>query len=330
MKSKMKTDNRSLVPYALIESLRHLDNIYEARLFSWILAKAQSVLKYYNKDLGSVNIQFALNMARVTLPARMLLAPGDDNYKDIPKAFGLANKTVDYVAESGNVYHLNIIAFPEYIKQSNGKSYVTFVIHNQLWHAILDNFERGYRIVNLLDIFHLTSKYSVVLYYLLSQQEEYKVGVSTLRELMGASASYQKWNNFENRIIKSAIKDIHSHTNCRVEYTKQVSEGARGKPVTSLTFHFYSKKNDEDPERQQQLQLLKSSLDDNIKDELQRMYNIKPSDVHRFEPMLLQVGDSQQQLHFLDRVVETVRRKRVENKAGYLFRSLQAATEKKE
>lgn len=319
----MKTDNRSLVPYALIESLRHVDNIYEARLFSWILAKAQSVLKFYNKDLGSVNLQFALNMARVTLPARMLLAPGDDNYKDIPKAFGLANKTVDYTAESGNVYHLNIIAFPEYIKQPNGKSFVTFVIHNQLWHAILDNFEKGYRIVNLLDIFHLTSKYSVVLYFLLSQQKEYTISVSKLREFMGASSSYEKWNNFENRIIKSAIKDIHAHTNCRIEYVKEVSEASRGKPVKNLTFLFHTHKNDADPDRQSQIQLLRSTLDDTIKQELERMYGIQPSDIGRFEPMLQQLGDTQLQLQFLDRVGEVVRRKRVANKAGYLYKSLQ-------
>ena len=191
----MKTTNRSLVPFALIESLKCLDNIYEARLFSWIIAKAQSVLKYYNKELGSINIQFALDMARVTLPAKMLLAPGDDNYKEIPKAFSLANKTVDYVSESGNVYHLNIIAFPEYIKKPNGTSYVTFVIHNQLWHAILDNFKKGYRVVNLLDIFHLTSKYSVILYYLLSQQRQFRVGVDVLRQLLGAPDSRNKRRN---------------------------------------------------------------------------------------------------------------------------------------
>ena len=318
----MKTTNRSLVPFALIESLKCLDNIYEARLFSWIIAKAQSVLKYYNKELGSINIQFALDMARVILPAKMLLAPGDDNYKEIPKAFSLANKTVDYISESGNVYHLNIIAFPEYIKNPNGTSYVTFVIHNQLWHAILDNFKKGYRVVNLLDIFHLTSKYSVILYYLLSQQRQFRVGVDVLRQLMGAPDSYRKWNNFENRILRSSIKDIHEHTNCRVEYTKEINDEMRGKPVTTLTFSFYTQKNDPDAERLEKCEELRSMLSDEVVSELERMFEIKPSEVGRFEAKLLQLGSSGQQLSYLDKVAETARRGGVANKAGYLYTSL--------
>ncbi len=325
----MKQDNRSLVPYALIESLRCLGNIHEARLFSWILAKAQSVLKYYNKDLGSVNLQFAMNMARVTLPARMLLAPGDDNYKDIPRAFGLANKTINYTAESGNVYHLNIIAFPEYYKDESGRSWVTFVIHNQLWHAILDNFQKGYRIVNLLDLFHLTSRYSVILYLLLSQQKEYRVTLRELRSLLGAPQSYAKWNNLENRILRSAIKDIHEHTNCKVNYTTERNEGAKGHPVDIIRFTFEYHSNNPIPEHQAQTMRQKCNLEAIVLQELERVYETKPQDLERLERLLLALGNSSAQLRVLDRVTEQVRAKRIRNKAGYLYASLKNEAEKR-
>lgn len=318
----MKQDNRSLVPYALIESLRCLGNIHEARLFSWILAKAQSVLKFYNKDLGSVNLQFAMNMARVTLPARMLLAPGDDNYKDIPRAFGLANKTINYTAESGNVYFLNIIAFPEYYKDESGRSWVTFVIHNQLWHAILDNFQKGYRIVNLLDLFQLTSRYSVILYLLLSQQKQYRVTLRELRALLGAPQSYEKWNNLENRILKNAIKDIHQHTNNRITYTTERNNNAKGHPVDIITFAFEYHSNDPMPEHQQQTLRQKSNLEAIVLQELDRVYQVKPQDLERIERLLTLIGNSSAQLRVIDRVTEQVRVKRVSNKAGYLYASL--------
>lgn len=324
----MKQDNRSLVPYALIESLRCLGNIHEARLFSWILAKAQSVLKYYNKNLGSINLQFAMNMARVTLPAKMLLAPGDDNYKDVPKSFGLANKTINYTTDSGSVYKLNIIAFPEYYKDQSGRSWVTFVIHNHLWHALLENFQKGYRIVNLLDLFHLTSRYSVILYLLLSQQKEYRVTLRELRALLGASRSYEKWNNLENRIIRNAIKDIHEHTNCKVNYTTERNERVRGHPVDIICFTFEYHSNNPIPEYQAQTFRQKCNLESIVLQELERVYEVKPQDLERLERLLLSVGNSTAQLRVLDRVTEQVRAKRIRNKVGYLYTSLKNEAEK--
>ncbi|WP_264802578.1 hypothetical protein, partial [Bacillus sp. CN2] len=84
------------ISYIVLQSLRQLDNIYEVRLFGWVIAKAQAALKRYNKDLSHINMEHALNLVRVTLPARYLLQIGDTNYKNIPKAFTLAQKSVDY------------------------------------------------------------------------------------------------------------------------------------------------------------------------------------------------------------------------------------------
>lgn len=318
----MKQEDRNIIPYALIQSLNCLGNIYEARLFSWILAKAQCVLKYYNKDLGNINIQYALNLARVTLPAKLLLAPGDDNYKNISKSFTLANKTIEYTSSTGNLYRLNIIAFPEYYKK-DGKSYVTFVIHNQLWHAILDNFRHGYRIVNLLDILSLTSKYSVILYLLLSQQKEYVVSVQKLRTLLGASSSYNKWNNFQNRIINTAIRDIESHTNCRIHYTTQRAENKKGCPVDSLNFSFEYHPNDGVPDSTRtQAQKLRCNLDEEVQQELTRIYEVPPARYDKFEPLLSALGGKSEQLTYLDKVCASMRKHRVRNKAGYLYKSL--------
>ena len=64
----------SIIPYSIIGSLSKIENVYELRLFGWILAKAQSVLKLYNKNLADINLQYALDMCEITfLPALKLL-----------------------------------------------------------------------------------------------------------------------------------------------------------------------------------------------------------------------------------------------------------------
>lgn len=52
------------------------------------------------------------------------------------------------------------------------------------------------------------------------------------------------------------------------------------------------------------------------------MFDVKPSEVCRFEQKLMQLGNDGQQLNYLDKVAETARRGGVANKAGYLYTSL--------
>ena len=64
MEQKKNEEKAAIIPYVIIQSIAALDNIYEARLFGWVLAKAQSVLKLYNKDLAEINLQHASTALR--------------------------------------------------------------------------------------------------------------------------------------------------------------------------------------------------------------------------------------------------------------------------
>lgn len=91
------------------------------------------------------------------------------------------------------------------------------------------------------DIMELNSKYSIILYKWFSmsynqfehyqykpnrtkkQLEDYKnprIIISDLRELTDTVDDYSRFDNFEKRVIKDAIKEINSFTHFNVEYEK--------------------------------------------------------------------------------------------------------------
>ncbi|KGF76885.1 RepB family plasmid replication initiator protein [Lactococcus lactis] len=110
------------------------------------------------------------------------------------------------------------------------------------------------------DIMELNSKYSIILYkwFCMSynqfehyqyktnrtkkQLEAYKsptIVVSELRELTDTVDDYSRFDNFEKRVIKDAIKEINSFTHFNVEYTKI----KKGRSIYSIQFHIVKKEN---------------------------------------------------------------------------------------
>ena len=208
----------SIIPYAIISSLSSIDNIYEMRLFGWIIAKAQSVLKLYNKDLSDINIEHAMQLTRVTLPARYLLGIGDNNYRNVKKSFTLAKKMIEYERD-GIEKSLNIIAFPEY-KKDGYNSIVTFVIHQELWHALL-NFTKGYRLINLPTYMRLQSTYAVIMYMLVSNQKNpVTYRMDRLKQILGADQrkSYKHNGMFISKVIESAKRELDEKATVTFDY----------------------------------------------------------------------------------------------------------------
>lgn len=313
----------AIIPYAIISSLSQLDNIYETRLFGWVLAKAQSVLKLYNRDLGDINLQHAMNMVRCTMPARYILQKGDTNYKNITKAFTLAKKTIDYERED-RMYHLNIIAFPELIKKGS-QSYVTFVIHNEIWHALL-NFSQGYRLVSLPTYMQLQSTYSVIMYILISQQREpFTYHINTLKKILGADTqkAYTRGNNFFTKVIDAAKRELDEKSPYTFEYT--ASREGRGGAYTNVTLLPRSNKahtsSAKDP-RTTHIQRLRVRLSENVCDYLQYSFGMAPAEQESIEALVIAIGTEEQQIQWLSTIKERAAVKRVANPAGYLVQSL--------
>lgn len=318
----------TLVPYTIVKSLSLLDNIYETRLFGWLIAKAQSVLKLYNKDLSDINIEHAMDLTRVTIPARFVLVEGDKNYSMIRKAFTLADKTIDYTKDN-ILYHLNIIAFPKLIKEGR-RSTITFVIANEMWHALLD-FSKGYRLFSFETFMRLQSKYSVIMYLLCTQQSAPKnYGIDSLKQLLGCDGqkAYDRGANFFARVIDpahdelkakapwyfeySATKDGRSHKYTNIIITpvlnKSIVIGDDGETVTPI---------------KAEADKMRIRLDRTVIDYCIDKFGMETRAIEHLEPLLTKVGNHTQQLSKLEEIRHRCLAGQIRNPAGYLTRSLQ-------
>ena len=313
----------AFLPYTIVGSLSQLDNIFETRLYGWVLAKAQSVLKLYNKDLSDINMQHAMDMVRVTMPARYLLNHGDTNYKNITKCFSLAKKTMEYERD-GRLYHLNIIAFPEVFRK-NGNIYVTFVIHNEMWHALLD-FSKGYRLVGLPTFMTLQSTYSVIMYVLVSQQKDpITYHIETLKKALGCidKKAYQRNANFFAKVIDSAKRELDEKSPYTFEYTAQrTGRGGVYSMVTIIPTINKTWKRRKDDARTKLIERQRVRLTPNVSDYLLYSFGMNTKDQENIEMLLDAVGDESQQIRFLAQVKEAACTRRVANPAGYLVQAL--------
>lgn len=316
----------AIIPYALIKSLSQIDNVYEMRLFGWVIAKAQSVLKMYNKDLADINLQYALNLVRVTLPAKYLLVPGDNNYRNIRKAFTLADKTIEYERD-GNYYHLHIIAFPEY-QNARYESKVTFVIHNEVWHAFLNNFKKGWRLFNLPTYMRLKSCYSVIMYMLISQQTKpmtYKL--STMKTLLGVDdkPAYERNANFIKRVIEAAKKELDE--NSPTSFIYDLNRAGRGGGYDTITLHTTDNPAYVPPANERQrtkaMAAARVMLDERVVEYLQNAYDMTAKEMEVAEKYVQQIeGGVPAQIEYLAGVRTRAKKAKVMNVKGYLVQAL--------
>lgn len=314
----------SIIPYAIISSLSSIDNIYEMRLFGWIIAKAQSVLKLYNKDLSDINIEHAMQLTRVTLPARYLLGIGDNNYRNVKKSFTLAKKMIEYERD-GIEKSLNIIAFPEY-KKDGYNSIVTFVIHQELWHALL-NFTKGYRLINLPTYMRLQSTYAVIMYMLVSNQKNpVTYRMDRLKQILGADQrkSYKHNGMFISKVIESAKRELDDKAPVTFDYGMDrtgLGGGYHDITITPKKNEKYVKPKGSD-EKTQHLQQQRVRLPENTISYLRDAYLMTAKEMEVVENYIAQIGSESAQIQLLADILTTARRRNVQNKKGYLYEAL--------
>ena len=261
-------------------------------------------------------------MTRVTLPARLLLNPDDKNYSNVIKSFGLSTKKIE-MTKDNRTAHLNIIAFPELVKDGR-RSFITFVLHKDVWHAMLD-FSKGHRTFSIPTYIRLTSKYAVILYLLVSNQttpKSYTIGY--LRHLLGVQnmRSYERGANFVARILDPAREELMSKAPYYFDYS--CNKTGSSQKITEIiiipqtnTIEFET-----DEEVRRTAAELRLRCDDDVRIYIQERFGMQPQSLDRLERLLLRVGDKDKIMTVLQRINEQVLQRRVRNKSAYLARSI--------
>lgn len=99
----------------------------------------------------------------------------------------------------------------------------------------------------ITEIKGLNSKYSLILFKWLmmkynSYQSNPEISIKELRELTDTIDEYtDRFNNFDNKVLKIAKEEINKHTTLNVSYTKVARKGRR---ITSIQWHIKEKDKD--------------------------------------------------------------------------------------
>ena len=131
----------------------------------------------------------------------------------------------------------NFISYGEYI-EGQGSFYVSI---SPQFKPYLLKLKEFFTKIPIKYTYILRSRYAIRLYELLKQYENtgFRVDrIEDLREMLGVEPEeYPRFDNFERRVIKPAVKEINEKTDLKVSYTKKRT----GRKITHIEFEIKSK-----------------------------------------------------------------------------------------
>lgn len=152
---------------------------------------------------------------------------------------------------------------------------ISFQFHPDLVPYLL-KLEKRYKGYPLMQVMQLKSRYSIRLYELLIQYEYTKhksltITIEELRKKMGVKDNeYVRFDNFEDRVIKTAVVELNNDSNMRITYEKI----KRGRSIHELKFKFTVDKNEYSDEIDTLQKLKDAGLAKHI-DEIKEFFNDK-------------------------------------------------------
>lgn len=149
----------------------------------------------------------------------------------------LMEKQVKITTETGELI-ANWVSSIEYIKNSGT---IELEFSKKLTPYLLQLKKRFTR-YELENILYLKNKHSIRVYELLKQYENIgkrEIKVNDLRNCLGIENNqYQRFSNFENRVLNTTKNEINEHTDLTVDYKKIKT----GRKITSISYTIKSKK----------------------------------------------------------------------------------------
>lgn len=243
--------------YIFSTSERNL-SIYSERLLMRIVEIAQRQLAGVNfrdgVDIGQVSIG-PLGEARVEIPIRSLLGPGNTNYSQAKRAIVELMNSPYYVERPkvrGGVPVLGKDGAPEFelighqilndcsVNVKPGMAVI--VVNENTWSAVLD-FSKGWRRFDLNAGLELSRSCSARMFRLISNQSTpLTYSIDSLRRMWGMEDMYPDTSDFIRRTVEAARLELDEKAPWSFTYVKNysasadVNVGRRGKKaITSLT-----------------------------------------------------------------------------------------------
>lgn len=183
------------------------------------------------------------------------LDPKSKNQRHIKStAESLMEKTLNIEKPNGGWLLMNWVASCEY---KPGEGVIELEFSQKMRPYLLDLRDR-YTGYDLAEVMQLNSQYSIRLYELLIQWENTRhksliIEVEELRKKMGLNdGEYNRFDRFEDRVIKTAVTEINNQSNIIVTYEK-IKKGRR---IHEIKFRFEIKTN-EKLKQMEELQRLK-------------------------------------------------------------------------
>jgi len=217
-----------------------------------------AVATMHNKFIEA-RYRLTLEEQRILLSLISLIQPDDEDFKDYKisvkalselietkhkNMYRVLNEATDRLMQriikietldENNKRMFEKFSFISYAKYKEGEGYLIISIDKHLKPYLLQLKEQFSK-VPLKHLFKLRSTYAVRLYELLKQYENtgYRVDyLPDLREMLGVEPNeYPRFDNFERRVLKQAIKEINEKTDLEVSYKKKKT----GRKITHIEF----------------------------------------------------------------------------------------------
>jgi len=249
--------NKDVIESYIITSARYDFNIYEQRILYRFVEMLQYLLKGKKLDQRYKCDVNMFGERTYTVPLNMFMIDknedGGNIYHRTKEALkALNNKAFEY--ETPKLWKMiRIIEMPVIFSEKDGAVYVKFVLHHEIYEALL-NFAKGFRRIEFKTIMDFTSIYAMRFYELMSEQETpIFYSLEQLRLMFQLQNKYPRPYNFADRVLAVAKKELDAKSPYTFTYKPRfAASGGKGrKKIIGWTFTpIYQPKN-RDPQLEQ-------------------------------------------------------------------------------